>query len=169
LSSFKIGGKTNPATLSASGLTAARTLTLPDRTDTLATLAGAEQLANKELKAQSATFVDKGNSGTSAQTLDYSAGNVQRVAATGNHTISISNWPASGKLGVMLLWLENGGSYTVTLPSANYEKPDGTTTTSVSTWLAAMTGGRSALQSSGIDKIVYLTTDGGSNVYARFW
>jgi hypothetical protein len=128
-----------------------------------------QELLRAALRDCSMTAVDKGNSGTSAQTLDYELGSVQKVTATGNHTISISHWPASGALGIMVLWLVNGGAYTVTLPTANYEKPDGTTTTSVATWLAAMTGGRTALQSSGIDKIVYLTVDGGTNVYARFW
>lgn len=112
------------------------------------------------------TFLDKGNSGTTTQTLDYTAGSHQKITATGNHTISLSNFPPSGNLGELLLELVNGGAYTITLPTVNWIKPDGTTTTTWSTYLAANTG-RTALQTSGTDFIFIWSRDGGSTYYGR--
>lgn len=111
--------------------------------------------------------IDKGNSGTSTQTLDYTAGHVQKVTATGNHTIATSNWPPTGNRGIMILKLVNGGAYTITWPTINWEKPDGTTTTTFSTWLAAVNG-RTALQTSGIDEFKLWTDDGGTTIYGKF-
>ena len=111
--------------------------------------------------------VDKGNSGTTTQTLDYTAGSVQQITATGNFTIATSNWPPTGNWGVIQLELVNGGAFTITWPTINWIKPDGTTTTSFSTWLAAATG-RTALQTSGIDKIKLESKDAGVTLYGRF-
>jgi hypothetical protein len=112
------------------------------------------------------TVVDKGNSGTSTQTYDYTAGSVQTSTATGNHTIATSNWPPTGNLGNILIQLTNGGAYTITFPSWTWVKPDGTTTTSFSTYMAALTG-RTALQSSGMDQIMLWSRDSGTTVYAK--
>lgn len=111
--------------------------------------------------------VDKGNSGTSTQTLDYTAGHVQKVTATGNFTLATSNWPPTGNRGIMILKLVNGGAYTITWPTINWIKPDGSTTTSFATWLAAVNG-RTALQTSGIDEIKLETDDAGTTIYGRF-
>lgn len=116
--------------------------------------------------APALTSVAKGNSGTSTQTYDYSAGTLQTSTATGNHTIAFSNWPASGKLGVLQIILTNGGAYTLTWPTVNWIKPDGTTTTSISTYLSALTG-RTALQTSGVDQFVFWTADAGATVYGK--
>jgi len=112
-----------------------------------------------------ATAVDKGNSSTTAQTMDYTAGSLQKITATGNFTVNApSNWPPSGNYGAILLQAINFGAYTVSWPTINWVKPDGTTTTSVTTWLAAWTG-RTAFQSSGTDWVILWTTDAGSTVY----
>lgn len=112
------------------------------------------------------TFVDKGNSGVAAQNLDYTAGSHQKITATGNHTISTSNWPPAGNLGELLLELVNGGSYTITWPTINWIKPDGTVTTSISTYLAANTG-RTALQSAGTDFLLLWSRDAGATIYGK--
>lgn len=120
------------------------------------------------LKDTCLVFLDKGNSGTSTQTLDYTAGSHQKITATGNFTIATSNWPPTGNLGVIILEAANFGAYTVTWPTINWVKPDGTTTTSVSTWLAAITG-RTAFQSSGTDFIKLWTRDAGTTIYGGFF
>jgi len=112
------------------------------------------------------TYLDKGNSSTTTQTLDYTAGSHQKITATGNHTIATSNWPPSGNLGELLLELANGGAYTITWPTINWIKPDGTTTTSISTYLAANTG-RTALQTSGTDFILLWSRDAGTTIYGK--
>lgn len=111
-------------------------------------------------------FLDKGNSSTTTQTLDYTAGSHQKITATGNHTIASSNWPPSGNTGELLLELVNGGAYTITWPTINWIKPDGTTTTSIATYLAANTG-RTALQTSGTDYILLWSRDAGTTIYGK--
>lgn len=142
----------------------------------LATLTGTQTLTNKTLTSPvettptvtgpGYTVVDKGNSGTSTQTYDYSAGSYQTSTATGNHTIAFSNWPATGKEGVLQVVLTNGGAYTITWPTINWIKPDGTTTTSISTYLSSLTG-RTALQTSGVDQFLFWTRDAGTTVYGK--
>jgi hypothetical protein len=133
----------------------------------LVTRSGVETLSNKTLQAMSTASVDKGNSGTTAQTIDYSAGSHQKITATGNFTLNApTNWPASG-LAAILLEAVNFGSFTVTMPTINWVKPDGSTTTSFSTWLAANSG-RTTLQSSGTDWLRVWTRDGGTTLYGSF-
>lgn len=105
-------------------------------------------------------FVDKGNSGTTTQTLDYSAGSHQKITVTGSHTIDTSNWPPSGNLGEMVLELVNGASATITWPTINWVKSDGTVTTSF-----ASNG--VTLQTSGTDWISLWTRDGGTTIYGK--
>lgn len=128
-------------------------------------LSNAELDANfNNLNAESSalTYSDLGNSGTSTQTLNYSSAKHFKVTATGNHTIAFSNWPASGTA-VILLDLVNGGAYTVTLPTINWLKPDGTTTTSFSTYLAALgIAGRTTLLASGTDRMMFRCTANGT-------
>lgn len=112
------------------------------------------------------TVVDKGNSGTSTQTYDYTAGSVQTSTATGNHTIATSNWPPTGNLGELLIIGTNFGAYTITWPTISWLKPDGTTTTSISTYLAANTG-RTAFQTSGVDQVLLWTRDAGTTIYGK--
>lgn len=112
------------------------------------------------------TVVDKGNSSTATQTYDYTAGSVQTSTATGNHTIAFSNPPPTGNLGELLLIGTNFGAYTITWPTISWIKPDGTTTTSVATYLAANTG-RTAFQTSGVDQLLFWTRDAGTTWYAK--
>jgi hypothetical protein len=113
------------------------------------------------------TYLDKGNSSTTTQDLAYTGGSHQKITATGNFTITTSAWPPTGNLGVILLEATNFGAYTVTWPTINWVKPDGTTTTSVSTWLAAVTG-RTAFQTSGTDFIRLISRDAGTTIYGGF-
>lgn len=140
--------------------------TLTNKTLTAPTLADS-QLIRAMLIDCAMTVVDKGNSGTSTQTYDYTAGSVQTSTATGNHTIATSNWPPTGNLGSILIQLTNGGAYTLTWPTISWIKPDGTTTTSISTYLAALAG-RTALQTSGMDQIMLWSLDAGTTIYGKF-
>jgi hypothetical protein len=124
------------------------------------------QLSRQMLIDCGYTVVDKGNSGTSTQTYDYTAGSVQTSTATGNHTIATSNWPPTGNLGEILIILTNGGAYTLTWPTINWILPTGATSTSISTYLAALTG-RTALQSSGVDQVLLWSRDAGTTIYGK--
>lgn len=115
-------------------------------------------------------FLDKGNSSTTTQTLDYTAAQHQKVTATGNHTFAFSNWPPTGNTGFLLFEATNYGAYTITPPTVNWVKPDGTTTTSLSTYFTALAavGGRSAFQTSGTDFMMFWSRDAGTTVYGKF-
>jgi len=112
------------------------------------------------------TRTDKGNSGTALQTLDYTDGSHQTITATGNFTLATSNWPPTGNLGLILLEAVNFGAYTVTWPTVNCIKPDGTTTTSIATYLGA-NNGRTAFQSAGTDFILLWSRDAGTTIYMK--
>lgn len=108
--------------------------------------------------------VAKGNSGTATQTYDWNAGSYQTSTVTGNHTIAFSNLP-SGRVSVLQIVLTNAGAFTLTFPTVNWIRPDGTVTTSFSTYLAANSA-RPTLQTSGIDTFIFWCADG-STVYGK--
>lgn len=105
-------------------------------------------------------FLDKGNSGTAAQTLDYTAGGHQRLAVTGAFTLSTSNWPPTGVTGFLMLELVNGAAFAVTWPTINWVKSDGSTTT-------AFGSNGVTLRSSGVDFILLWTRNGGTTIYGK--
>ncbi|MHB8808970.1 MAG: hypothetical protein ACYC9M_03015 [Desulfobulbaceae bacterium] len=119
-----------------------------------------QQASQAMLKDCGVVFLDKGPSGTATQTLDYTSGSHQKITATGAHTIATSNWPPSGNLGELLLELVNGGAYTITWPTVNWIKTDGTTTTTFS-------ANGVTLQASGTDFIVLWSRDGGATIYGK--
>ena len=109
--------------------------------------------------------IDKGNSGVSTQTFDYSAGGHQKLTITGATTIAFSNFPTTGR-GELLVELVNGSAFTITWPSINFMKPDGTFTTSIATYLAANTG-RTALKASGADFLLLFSSNAGTTIYGK--
>ena len=92
--------------------------------------------------------------------LDYVNGSHQRWAPTGTPTLSITNWPPSGTLGELLIEGVNLGAATITWPTINWIKSDGTTTTTF-----AQNG--VTLQSSGTDWILLWTRDAGTTIYGK--
>ncbi len=119
-------------------------------------------------KSAGAIVVDKGSISAATVTFDYSAGSVQTYTATGSTvTWAVSNWPTSGNEGYLLIRATNQGAYTLAATLVtNWIKPDGTTTGTMSVYLAANTG-RTALQTSGVDQILLWTRDAGTTVYGK--
>lgn len=93
--------------------------------------------------------------------LDYVNGSVQRWAPSGTVSLTVTNWPPSGALGELLIEGINLGAATITWPTVNWIKSDGTTTTTF-----ASNG--VTLQSSGTDWFLLWTRDGGTTVYGKF-
>lgn len=100
-------------------------------------------------------------------TADYTNGGTsQRVQVGGAINLAASNWPVSGRRAALLWEIVNGGSFAVGItPTINWIKPDGTTTTSLATYLAAI--GRASLQVSGTDLMLWTTRDGGTTIYGK--
>jgi len=110
--------------------------------------------------------VDKGNISNATVTFDYTAGSVQTYTATGSTvTWAFSNWPPTGNLGELLIIGTNMGAFTHSISGLTWTLLDGTTTTSVATFLA-QNGYRTAFRASGVDKILLVTRDAGTTVYA---
>lgn len=100
------------------------------------------------------------DSGTT-NALDYVNGSVQRWAPnTGAQTLTISNWPPSGAMGELLIQGINLGAATITWPTIEWIKNDGTTTTTFSS-------NGVTLQTSGTDWIFLWTRDSGTTIYGK--
>lgn len=94
-------------------------------------------------------------------TLNFENASIQRWAPSGSVTLAITNWPATGNLGEMLIQGINLGAATITWPAAvNWVKSDGTTTTSF-----ASNG--VTLQTSGTDWVLLWTVNGGTTIYGK--
>ena len=136
------------------GLGTAATMVGPS--GTIVGTTDAQTLTSKTLKSQSIQYYNSG--ATSA--LDYTNGSHQRWTPTGTVSLTVSNWPASGVLGELLIEGINLGGATITWPTINWIKSDGTTTTTF-----ASNG--VTLQSSGTDWVFLWTRDGGTTVYGK--
>lgn len=136
------------------GLGTAATMTGPS--GTIVGTTDAQTLTNKTLKSQSIQYF---NSGTTSA-LDYTNGSHQRWAPTGTVSLTVSNWPASGVLGELLIEGINLGGATITWPTVNWIKSDGTTTTTF-----ASNG--VTLQATGTDWVFLWTRDAGTTVYGK--
>lgn len=109
------------------------------------------------LKDTGMVFFDSG----AVNALDYTNGSCQRWAPnSGAQTLSITLWPPSGNLGELLIQGVNLGAATITWPTINWIKSDGTTTTTFSS-------NGVTLQSSGTDWIFLWTRDGGTTIYGK--
>lgn len=137
--------------------------TLTNKTLGSGTLFGAN-INGQDFNLSRTGFQDYGyvyfNSGTT-NALDYTNGSHQRWAPnTGAQTLSITNWPPSGNLGTLMIEGVNLGAATITWPTINWVKTDGTTTTTFSQ-------NGVTLQTSGIDWIVLWTRDAGTTIYGK--
>lgn len=103
------------------------------------------------------TYLDNGTTNT----INYKNGSHQRWApSTGAQTLTVTNWPSTGNLGELLIEGVNLGASTITWPTINWVKNDGTTTTAV-----ASNG--VTFQASGTDWVFLWSRDAGTTIYAK--
>jgi len=128
---------------------------------------GDNKIIQAMMRDTALVVVDKGSVSNATVTFDYSAGSVQTYTATGSTvTWAFSNWPPTGNEGYLLVRGTNMGAYTHSISGITWILPNGTTSTSVATYLAANTG-RTAFQTSGVDQIMLWTRDAGTTVYGK--
>ena len=105
------------------------------------------------------------NDSNTVNTIDYTNGSVQRWAPTAasNPTLTVTNWPASGTLGELLIEGVNlSGAGTVSLnatPTWSILKSDGTYSNTFS--------GSGVTLTTGTDWLLLWTRDGGTNIYLK--
>jgi len=101
---------------------------------------------------------------------NVSTANFQTVTVTGTGTVTwtLTGWPASGNYGEMEFQVTNGGlASSHTFPAAvQWVKPDGTMTTDFTAYMTAKRG-TTNFQTSGIDFVIFWSSDGGTTIYAR--
>lgn len=135
----------------ASLATAARTWSFPDKDGTV--------VLDTSVGEAGLKYFDSGTTNT----LDYRNGNVQRWApASGAKALSITNWPVSGRFGVIQVEGINLAAGAIpTWPSGTvFVKPDDTE-------VATFAELGIALKTSGTDRVLLWTKNGGTTVYLK--
>lgn len=100
-------------------------------------------------KAIIETVQAHGTVSSGTEDFDLDDGSYHTVTAGGDFTVTMSGWPASGKVASLTLKLTNAGAHTITWPAA-VDWPGGTEPS----WTAA-----------GVDFAVFWTDDGGTTIY----
>lgn len=101
---------------------------------------------------------NKGNSGTTAQVINYADGEGQTLTITGSCSLTSTGWPANRLAGV-LLRIINGGAYALTSTGITWIKADGTET-------ATFASSGIVLKASGTDRLA-LFSYGDGIVYGK--
>ena len=116
-----------------------------------------QEMTRQMFKDCGSVYYDSGTTNA----LNFVNGGHQRWAPnTGAQTLSIANWPPTGNLGELLIEGVNLGAATITWPTINWVKSDGTTTTTFSS-------NGVTLRTSGIDFVFLWTRDGGTTIYGK--
>lgn len=134
--------------------------TLASNTFTGAQIYSDQVLSRGMTKDMGMVFLDKGNSSTTAQTIDYTEGSHQKLTVTGAFVMNaVTNWPPTGNTGELLLELVDGASsaitWTMSGTTQKWWKSDGT---SVSTYAAS----GYTFAASGTDWLLLWSTDAGT-------
>lgn len=101
--------------------------------------------------------LDKGNSGTTAQVVNYLDGEMQTITATGAHSLTATGFP-SGRGGGILLRMKAYGSFALTTTGITWIKADGSETTNFATSGITLSTGTSH---------VAIWTNGDGVIYAK--
>lgn len=101
------------------------------------------------------------NNSGATNAINLANGGYQRWApATGAQTLTITGWPASGRVGELMIEGVNLGAATITWPTINWIYSDGTISTTFP--VSEVT-----LRTSGIDFVALWTRDGGTTIYGK--
>jgi hypothetical protein len=109
-------------------------------------------------KVQTGAEPDKGTVNSGTVNFDLVDGSNQKLTVGGDLTVTYSGWPKSGNYGEIEIELVNGGAHTITWPTVNWLKGDGTNSTTFSSMGVT-------LAASGTNFVVVWTTNGGTTRY----
>lgn len=126
--------------------------------------AGAVALAGDTLTGPMSVSISggavKGSVSTGTVTFARANGEKQTITVAGAQTWAFSGWPASGTYGELEIICTNAGAAAITLPTVQWLKGDGTTSTTFSSMGVT-------LQASGTNHFLFWTVNGGSTVFGR--
>ena len=126
--------------------------------------AQSQTVSNKMIVASSYTqYTQPTTSGSIS--LSFATAHVHRITPSANISLSFTGWHSNGYHCVMKVNIVNGGLYTITFPSIQWIKRDGSVTTTFSSYLTDI--GRPSLQTSGIDEFLIWTDSGGSTLRGK--
>lgn len=107
-----------------------------------------------------ASQIQNGTTVGGTVTLNVALGYSQKLTNGAAFTLALTGWDRPGFLSTIELELVNGGAFTITWPTVNWCKGDGTT----STTFADM---NVTLATSGTNTVWIWTTVGGTTLYGR--
>lgn len=126
--------------------------------------AQSQTVSNKMIVASSYTqYTQPTTSGSIS--LSFATAHVHRITPSANISLSFTGWHSDGYHCVMKVNIVNGGLYTITFPSIQWIKRDGSVTTTFSSYLIDI--GRPSLQTSGTDEFLIWTDNGGSTLRGK--
>jgi len=118
--------------------------------------------------AQAMTNVNKGTVVNGTVDFNISQSNVQELTVGGALAVTLSNWPATGIFGDVIIAVKNGGAYAMTMPNVIWQLPTtGAPAASFSAYLTAIGRASGALQVAGTDFLYFYTLDGGVTIYGK--
>jgi hypothetical protein len=109
-------------------------------------------------KVQTGAERDDGAVVSGTVNFDYLDGSKQKLTVGGNLAVLFTGWPKTGTYGEIEIELVNGSAHTITWPTVNWLKGDGTSSTTFSDMGVT-------LASSGTNFVVVWTTNGGTTLY----
>jgi hypothetical protein len=129
---------------------------------TLTNNMGYNQLQYPQLFSPSYTYLNIGTpTAATTVTLDYSQAAVQKYTTNGSNTLAFANWPTSGQMGKLILWINvTNTSHVVTLPIVS---------PGITSGLNSIAGANAVAGTITFDQVgnyffEFLTVDNGSNI-----
>ena len=161
---FAAASHTHTATAISDSTAVGRSILTAADAAAVRTAAGAYASAGGALSGPASNTIAggaaKGTVSSGTATFSYNDGNKQTITVGGAHTWAFSNWPATGTYAELELLVTNAGAATITLPTIQWAKGDGTYSTTFSTMGVT-------LQASGRNHFIIWTNDGGTTLYGR--
>jgi hypothetical protein len=120
-------------------------------------------------KTNSYVTVDRGTPLAGTVTIDVKAGNSQKITVAHDLTLAFTNWENPGHLSEVYVELVNPGSKIFSFPPMKWiQSSTGNEFDRLSDYLVAMGRSPAVLKSSGTERFIFWTVNGGTIINAKF-